>query len=68
MKARALGGEAWGGEEPALSVMKSEMRQDRQRWAVSSAQRLVGPVPPGRAGITGWNAHLILSKPVSVIR
>ncbi len=45
-KARALGGEALGGEEPALNVMEREMKQARQSGAVGwSVTRFpVGPV------------------------
>jgi hypothetical protein len=41
VKARALGGEAWGGGEPALSVMESEMRQDRQGGSLTLSDSLV---------------------------
>jgi hypothetical protein len=41
VKARALGGAAWGGGEPALSVMESEMRQDRQGGSLTLSDSLV---------------------------
>jgi hypothetical protein len=46
VKARALGGEAWGGGEPASSVMESEMRQDRQKWAVLTLSDSLVSYPP----------------------